>query len=265
MFFRPIFPTLNPYLFLRDLFGAMVIVGLVIAIGRRFGRKGRMAPTTPSDVYAIAITAMIILSGVMLEGAKISSYSAYQEMVESYAGGESEARLQALEAYWVKDFAVVSPHMKGPFDAEMLSQGSDLHRESCGECHAPAKWGYLGYGMARAMGPVALAADRVNLRAILLVAHYLTCFLGLALLPFSEKMLHILTSPLNLLVNAVMSKDQANTANAATRQMLELDACTHCGLCTEHCAVAFAFEEVPNVKHSPFRENRLREEARCRP
>jgi heterodisulfide reductase subunit C len=104
--------------------------------------------------------------------------------------------------------------------------------------------------MARAMAPVALAADRINLRAILLVVHYLSCFLGLALLPFS-KMLHILTSPLSLLVNAVMSKDHASPANVATRQVLELDACTHCGLCTEHCAVAVAFQEIPNVNILP--------------
>ena len=115
-------PTLNPYLFLRDLFGAMVIVGLVIAIGRRFGRKGRMAPTTPDDVYAIAITAMIILSGVLLEGTKISSYSAYQEMVESYAGGESEARAPGPGSLLGERLRGRVSHMKGPFDAEMLAQ-----------------------------------------------------------------------------------------------------------------------------------------------
>jgi hypothetical protein len=190
-------PTLNPYLFLRDLFGTMVIVGLVMAIGRRFGRKGQMAPTTPGDVYAIAITAMIILSGVLLEGAKINSYSAYREMVECYAGGGSEARLLALEAYWVMDFAVASPNMQGPFDAAMLAQGKELHRESCGECHARARWGFLGYSAAKAIGPVALAVDRANLRGILLVVHYLSCFLALGLdlnqLPFGFSDAHFQT------------------------------------------------------------------------
>lgn len=250
VFFPAYLPTLNPYLFLRDLFGAMVLVGLAIAIGRRLGRQRQLPSTTKGDVYAIAIVAVIVVSGVCLEGAKTTSYSAYQEMVESYVGGESDLQLKALEAYWVEEFAVASPTTKGPFDAGQLARGQDLHRESCRECHAQARWGFLGYGMAKAMGPFALAADRANLRSILLVMHYLACFLGLALLPFS-KMLHIFTSPLNLLVNAGMPKEQAGTANVATRQILELDACTHCGLCTEHCAVAVAFGEIPNVNILP--------------
>ena len=243
-------PTLNPFLFLRDLFGAMVLLGLAISIYRRFLQKGQRPPTNSGDVYAIVIVAVIILSGVLLEGAKVSSYSAYQEMVEAYAGGGDEATLQALEAYWVETFGVASPHLQGPFNAATLATGKDLHRASCGECHAQARWGFLGYGAAKAMAPLALAADRVNLRTILLYMHFLACFLGLALLPFS-KMLHIFSSPLSLMANAVMTKDQADPANVATRQILELDACTHCGMCTARCAVAIAFEEIPNVNILP--------------
>jgi heterodisulfide reductase subunit C/nitrate reductase gamma subunit len=243
-------PTLNPFLFLRDLFGAMVLVGLAISTYRRIFQESQNPPTTSRDIYAIVIVALIVFSGVWLEGAKVTSYSAYQEMVEAYAGGEDEATLQALEAYWVETFGVASPHVKGPFDAATLAAGRDLHRASCGACHAQARWGFMGYGAAKAMAPLALAADRINLRTILLYVHFLACCLGLALLPFS-KMLHIFTSPLSLLANAVMTKGQADPANVATRQVLELDACTHCGMCTARCAVAFAFEEIPNVNILP--------------
>jgi heterodisulfide reductase subunit C/nitrate reductase gamma subunit len=243
-------PTLNPFLFLRDLFGALVLLGLGMSAYRRFLRKGWRPPTTWRDVYAIGIVALIVLSGVWLEGAKVSSYAAYQEMVESYAGGENEATLRALETYWADSFGMASPNVKGPFDAATLAQGKDLHRASCAECHAASRWGFLGYGAAKALQPLAPAADRANLRTILLYVHFLACFLGLALLPFS-KMLHIFTSPLSLMVNAVMLKDQAHPANIATRQVLELDACTHCGMCTARCAVAVAFEEIPNVNVLP--------------
>lgn len=248
--FRSYLPTLNPFWFLRDLFGAMVLLGLGFSIYRRFLQKSDGLSTNGRDVYAIVIVAAIVLSGVLLEGAKISSYSAYQEMVESYAGGENAEPLQALEAYWVESFGVVSPHGKGPFDPAKLAQGQELHQAVCAECHAPAGWGFLGYGAAKAMGPVALAADRANLRSILRYVHFLASFLGLALLPFS-KMLHIVTSPLSLMVNAVMAKGQSDRANEATRQILELDACTHCGLCTAHCAVAVAYQQVPNVNILP--------------
>lgn len=74
--------------------------------------------------------------------------------------------------------------------------------------------------------------------------HIMMTFLGLALLPFS-KMLHVFTTPLSLLANAVMDKD-SDPANIKTRQMLELDACMRCGTCSRRCSVAVAFDSIGN-------------------
>lgn len=74
--------------------------------------------------------------------------------------------------------------------------------------------------------------------------HVYACLFGLAYLPFS-KMLHVLTTPLSLLANAVMDK-QSNPVNIKTRQMMELDACTRCGTCSNRCSVAVAFDRVGN-------------------
>jgi len=41
--------TLNPFMFLRDLFGALVIVGVVLAIYRRYILKAPRLTTTPID------------------------------------------------------------------------------------------------------------------------------------------------------------------------------------------------------------------------
>jgi len=60
-----------------------------------------------------------------------------------------------------------------------------------------------------------------------------------------------LASPLSLMANAVMDKDKSQPANIATRQVMELDACTHCGTCTSRCSVGVVFAEIPNVNILP--------------
>jgi len=84
--------------------------------------------------------------------------------------------------------------------------------------------------------------------------HILATFFGLALIPFS-KMFHIFTTPLSLLANAVMDK-RSDPANIKTRQMMELDACTRCGTCSNRCSVAMAFEHIGN--HTILPSERMR-------
>ena len=248
--FPSYYSTINPFMFLRDLFGAMVILGILIAVYRRFILKVPRLITNAMDHYAIVVVATIMISGVILEGAKIVSYSMYQQMVEEYSGLEDKQELRSLEAYWVEEFGVVSPAVKGPFDTETLEQGKELHEMSCVECHSRPQWAFTGYGVAKIVGPAALWLDRVTMPTILWYIHILACFIGLAYLPFS-KMFHIFASPLSLLANAVMDGKKSAPANTATRQAMELDACTHCGTCTVRCSVGVAFEEIPNANILP--------------
>jgi len=248
--FPDYYSTVNPFMFLRDLFGAIVILGILIAVYRRFILKVPRLITNAMDHYAIVIVAVIMISGVILEGAKIVSYSIYQQMVEEYSGLEDKQELRSLEAYWVEEFGVVSPAVRGPFDADTLEQGKELHEMSCVECHSRPQWAFTGYGVAKIVGPAALWLDRVTMPTILWYIHILACFIGLAYLPFS-KMFHIFASPLSLLANAVMDGEKSAPANTATRQAMELDACTHCGTCTVRCSVGVAFEEIPNANILP--------------
>ena len=39
--------------------------------------------------------------------------------------------------------------------------------------------------------------------------------------------------------------------NLSPRQLLELDACTHCGTCSLHCSVAPVFSKIPNTNIFP--------------
>ena len=62
--FPDYFSTINPFMFLRDLFGGMVILGLAIAVYRRFILKVPRLKTNAMDGYAIIIVAIIIFSGI---------------------------------------------------------------------------------------------------------------------------------------------------------------------------------------------------------
>jgi len=251
---QPLFPgyasTLNPFMFLRDLFGLLVIIGVGIAVYRRFLLNVPRLKTNGMDHYAIIILAVIMLSGIFLEGLKITSYSRYQEMVEEYGGIDDEEELKALEALWVAEFEVASPNIQKPFDEEILELGRELHQMSCASCHSRPQWAFTGYAVAKIFKPFALAFDRGNVRIFLWHIHFLACFLGLAYLPFS-KMLHIFATPLSLLANSVMNRETSDPANIATKQVMELDACTHCCTCSLRCSVAVALNKIDNINILP--------------
>lgn len=243
--------TLNPFLFLRDLFGALVIIGVCMAIYRRFILRPPRLKTNSMDTYAIIILAVIMLSGIILEGTKIGSYSIYKSMVSDYAGlEEGEEEFKALTAFWVDKFGTVSPDLKAPFEATLLEEGKELHEMSCSGCHSRPQWAFVGYPVAKVFKGAALGLDKGGIHTLLWYIHFLACFIGLAYLPFS-KFLHIITSPLSLLANSVMDKKGSEPANIATRQALELDACTHCGACTSRCSVGIIVEEIENVNILP--------------
>lgn len=242
-------PTLNPFLFLRSLFGLMVLVGVAIAVFRRFVLKVPRLMTSGADRFAIFIVAAVILSGMILEGAKITSYSEFNNMAVNYGGlsgkwtGDKDQ--QALESYWVENFGLVSPHVKGPVGQAILARGREVSEENCVDCHSSPKWAFAGYGVSRIISPFALTLDRAGGVNVLWYVHILLCFIGLAYLPFS-KMFHVFATPVSLLANAVTDNEAARPANIMTRQVMELDACTHCGTCSLRCSALMAFEAIGN-------------------
>lgn len=242
--------TLNPFLFLRDFAAALMIFGLAMVAYRRFMRKYSRPSTSPMDLYAMVILGVIIVSGVLLEGVKIVSQSAFQGMVDEYVTQPDVQDRKALEAYWVNQFGMASPELKAPFDAKLLEQGKALHEMNCAQCHASPQWAFGGYAVSRIAKPVASGLDRANASAVLWHIHFWASLFGLAYLPFS-KMFHVFAGPLSLAMNTVMRRGRSAPANLATKQMIELDACIHCGACTSHCSVAVAFEAVPNVNILP--------------
>jgi succinate dehydrogenase/fumarate reductase-like Fe-S protein len=240
---------INPFLFLRNLFGAMMLVGLAIAAYRRIFNRVMRLTTRGIDVYALVVLALIALSGFFLEATKIVSHERYGEMVADFSSVSDEQEAAALRAYWAKEYAVVFP--KTPLmDAASITKGQEVHVNNCASCHSRPTAAFVSYGLAKAITPSALILSQKSIRETLLYFHFLVCFIGLALLPFT-KFFHVLTSPLVLLINGVMDRTKVSPANVATIRAIELDACTHCATCSIHCSVGPVYREIPNINIFP--------------
>ena len=243
--FDEYYSTINPFFFLRDFSGAMVLAGVILAALRRYIAKPRRLRSGGMDHYAIIIVAVVMLSGIALEGLKITSHSEFIRMVEDYAGLDDEDEIEALETLWVKEYGTVSPTITAPFDAELLEAGREVHESNCQSCHAPAPYAFTGFAAANLIKPIALWLDAHDGVTLLWYVHIIACFIGLAYLPFS-KMFHVFAAPVSLISNRVMDADKSLPANVATRQVMELDACTHCGSCSQGCSAAMIFEAIGN-------------------
>ncbi|KIX14794.1 4Fe-4S dicluster domain-containing protein [Dethiosulfatarculus sandiegensis] len=238
--------TLNPYMFLRNFFGVMVIVGVCVAVWRRLTSPLMRKTGNTMDAYTIIILAVIMVSGFALEAVKIPSEAVFDRMVDENIGGyDSEEEALPLKAVWAKDYGVVFKNFEMPDDPDVLAEGYDVHTDSCVDCHAKPQSAFLSYGLAKMIDPIAVGLNDVRADEILLYLHLLACFIGLAYLPFS-KFFHVLTAPLGMLSGAVVKKSQPAPAVLANHRAMELDACTHCAVCSEHCSVASALTRFDN-------------------
>lgn len=239
------YSTINPYFFLREILGILVLVGLGIAVYRRYIRKAPRLKTNGHDIFAIFIIAAIMISGFLLLGVKMTAHSEFDRMVEYFAFVGDEGEIDTLESLWVQEFGLVSPNFEGPFDDEVIERGWEFHDSDCMECHVANKWAFASYGIAKMLKPVAIPLDEAGGVNIFWHIHMITCFLGFAYLPFS-KMFHIIATPVSLLVNAIVGDRKTEKINALTRQAMELDACTHCGTCSLYCSAMMAYEAKEN-------------------
>jgi nitrate reductase gamma subunit len=246
-------PTLQPFLFLRNLFGILVLVGLGLALVRRALPGKERLRTTGMDSFVIGLLVVIVLSGFLLEASKISSYSAFQQMVHDYAMTDNREDLNALEAYWVERYGVISPHTNGDARKDILDKGREIHEASCATCHSEPQGAFVSYSLSLLMKPVARGMDSSGLPSLLWTVHFLVCFVGLAYVPFS-KMFHIFATPVSLLIATVGGRSET-PAHEALRQVIEVDGCRHGGTCRELCPVRARRDERIG-RTSPFSPSR---------
>jgi heterodisulfide reductase subunit C/nitrate reductase gamma subunit len=251
--FSGYYSTANPYLFLRNLFGAMALFGIVIAACRRAASKRLKRLTTTQDVFALVILAVILLSGFLLEAGKIVSEPIFSQMVADYADLKDPQDIRALQGYWAKYYGVVFSDSSGLSDPKLMARGEELHFENCAACHSRPAAAFVSFPLSRLLVPLAASANSAGIDTILWHIHYLSCFLLLAYLPFS-KFAHIFTSSISLMVRRLEEQGPLRPANQVTRRALSLDACMNCGLCSLHCSVEPVHRMLGNPDILPSRK-----------
>ena len=230
--------TRNPYLFLRNLFGAMTLLGLALYLFGLWRRRTRFAPPRPAMAAAfVALLGFVLLTGFLLEANKIVSPQVFYRMAKEYNGSADPVALKPLSAFWAGEFGVAFDDLKEPITPELLQQGRALHEAECETCHAAATSAFVSYPLSRALAPLARGLDAGAAPAWLLYLHVFACFIGLATLPFT-RFFHAVAAPVNLLLNGAAPPQALTSAARATRRALALDACVGCGICDVRCAVA---------------------------
>ena len=243
--FRNYQSTLNPYIFLRNLFGLMVLAGVAIAVFRRISLKPQRLRTSISDWAALVFLTVIILSGMLLEGTKISSHWKFQSMVDEYASLANEEDGKALEAFWIQENGLISPNVQLPPAPELVAKGREINGDSCIECHVSNRNAFASFSMAK-ITPLffSVLGDAATI-TFFWYLHVVSCLAFLAWLPFS-KMFHILAAPVSLMIKTVTGDRLQEQANIFTRQMIGLSACTHCGTCSLECSSNMFYESFQN-------------------
>jgi heterodisulfide reductase subunit C/nitrate reductase gamma subunit len=243
--FTDYYSTLNPFMLLRNVLGVMVILGLIIAVQRRKKNIQLRLISKRPDYLAIVVLAVIMISGFLLEASKIISAPIFDEMVDDWSMLDDD-ELSTLKVYWQEEYGVVFPNQTIEVTQEALEEGEEINGEYCASCHSKPAWAFASYPISVGMRPMAGLFNAWRLDILLWYIHFLSCFIGLAYLPFS-KLLHIITSPISILVNGIAGQNIKKPENRATRRALDLQACTQCGTCTLHCSVAPVYKMFPNT------------------
>ena len=159
--FSNYYSTANPFLFLRNFFGAMVLLGIVIAGYRRLSSKRLKKISTPKDALALVLLSIILFSGFFLEAGQIVSEPVFDEMVEEYADPDDSAALEALQSYWAKYYSVV---FAGPPDLNnpgLIEAGGEVHTESCAECHSKPVAAFVSFPISQIIKPAGFWANSI--------------------------------------------------------------------------------------------------------
>ncbi|WP_176637479.1 4Fe-4S dicluster domain-containing protein [Desulfolutivibrio sulfoxidireducens] len=241
---RPLFPgyepTLDPWQFLRNLFGVLVACGLGIALFRRLFVRDMRRTTRFEDLFTLGLIGLIIASGFFLEAAKMVSPAVFTRMTADYLPAPDEADMAALRAFWAKRHGMVFPETAGDNAApspERLEKGRELSETACAPCHSPPRSAFVSAPLSRALAPSSAGRD-----ALLWWTHVLSCLFALAWLPFG-KLFHILSTPAGILLRGLDPGQEALRPRpvAPMKRAVGLDACTNCGICSRHCSVLPAF------------------------
>jgi len=242
-------PTLDPWQFLRNLFGAMTLLGVILMVYRRARSHSLRSLTLFQDWAALLVIAGIILSGFLLEASKIISPAVFDRMVYEYSVIDDGAEITALQTVWAKKYGVVFFGETSTSEAT-FEEGLSLNDDSCVDCHSDTSSAFVSRPLSSILRPLAPAMNRSRADEVFWVFHVLFCFIALAALPFG-KFFHVIATPANLMVRLGRRDAAYDNEPASALRGLGLDACTRCGECSLHCSVAPAFLVLGNSNILP--------------
>ncbi len=234
-------PTLDPWQFLRNLFGLVSLAGLTLLLWNRAAKLRSLSAA--QDWVLLAVVGGILVSGFCLESLKIMSPGDFTRMADEYFPEAERGELLALKAYWATENGVRFSEFL-PTAPEILEQGANLHEDRCAGCHSPTSSAFVSRAMALPLLPATIDQGR----AALWYLHVGLAFLGLGLLPWG-KFFHPLATTANLLVRGG-SRGRMDARPLA--RGLGLDACTRCGQCSLHCSVAPIHKVMGNADILPM-------------
>ena len=184
--FSDYYPTVNPYLFLRNFLGAMVLLGIVIAAGRRLSARGLKKLTTPHDVLALVLLTIIIFSGFLLEAGQIVSEPVFDEMVAEYGDLNDSEALAALQSYWAEYYGVVFAEAPDLKDPDLIAAGEEIHLENCADCHARPSAAFVSYPISRIIKPVGRPGEFDSTRSYPVAGSFSMLFCDAGLFAFQQ-------------------------------------------------------------------------------
>lgn len=240
--------TLDPWQWLRNLFGGMALAGIVLAAARRMGNARLKTISRRQDWLLLAVIGGIMISGFLLEATKIISPNVFNRMTESYFLPEDENDIPALQAFWSAHNGVIFTPSAST-DAALIARGEELSANNCNYCHSATTSAFLSRALATAISPAAPALNATNADQAIWYLHIVLAFAALALMPYG-KFLHPVSTPVNLAVRGGSHSARPPLKTSAARKV-GLEACTRCGECSLHCSVAPAFAAIGNTDILP--------------
>lgn len=251
-FFPDYAPTLDPFMLLRNLLGALVLAGALAALIRRLTVKRVRTLTRSADYTILVLVIVVITSGFFLESVKIISEPVFDEMVSDYMVEPEDDEVLALKAFWLGRFNVVF-NDAGAIDVDdpdVMEKGAEVHEDNCMDCHSRPVTAFVSWQVSHILKPFGIQLNRIRADQVLWHFHYLAAFFCLALLPFS-KFFHLISTSVNLLVQNRRPVKNNHPANRITKRALGIDACTHCLSCSDACNVAMIYRIIPNLSILP--------------
>jgi Fe-S oxidoreductase/nitrate reductase gamma subunit len=180
---------------LLDLFGALAIVGVLLAIGRRYLYRPQWLDSILNDSLILALFLAVLLTGFLAEG----------------------LRILATELNPHPDWALWSPVGRA---VALLFQGAGMSRETATTFHQMSWWVHA-----------LLAFTLIGYVAYSKLLHLVTAPLNILLRNLdSEAVIQPIRNFETAETFGVSRLEEFNR-----RQLFDLDACTRCGRCLENC------------------------------